>query len=460
MTDPRDRTATTDGPTLPLPPNSKGLPFIGESLAFLREPDFSRRRHDRYGPVFRAKLFGMETVFLKGAEANRFVFGQDSETLGVQWPKSTKILLGPASLSTQHDPQHRQRRRLLSQAFQPRMLALYGQGMDDLTRNYGDRWLGLGTFAWYPELRNYTLDIACRLLVGLDGGSAMPLGHWFELWSQGLFSLPVNLPWTTFGRALKARRMLLAELGNLIAARRNAPQPDPATGAEAIAADALGVLLAAVDKAGNPLSDREIADQILTLLFAGHETLTSAIASFCLLTAQHPTVLERLRAEQDGFDPEAPLTMEDLRSMTYLDQVLQEVLRFLPPVGGGFRQALKDLAYGGYRIPKGSALLYQINRTHEDPSLYADPGTFDPDRWSGDRANPNQYLPFGGGVRECLGKEFARLEMRIFAARMVQRYVWEVVPDQDLSLVMVPTPRPRDGLRVRLGARSRDRVLV
>jgi cytochrome P450 len=459
MTQPRDR-VTIDGPGLPLPPESRGWPVIGESLAFLRDPDFSRRRHARYGPVFRSSLFGMETVFLKGGEANRFVFGQDNATLGVQWPKSTEVLLGPASLATQHDPQHRHRRRLLAQAFQPRMLALYGQRMDELTKDYGDRWLGLGTFAWYPELRNYTLDIACRLLIGLEGGSATPLGHWFEVWTQGLFSLPINLPWTAFGRALKARTRLLAELDQLIAARRNGAESGGSTEPDEIAADALGVLLGAVDEAGNPLSNGEIADQILTLLFAGHETLTSAIASFCLLTAQHPTVLERLRAEQDGFEPDGPLTVEALRSMTYLDQVLQEVLRLLPPVGGGFRRALKDLAYGGYRIPEGMALLYQINRTHEDSELYGAPEAFDPDRWDGDRGNPHHFLPFGGGVRECLGKEFARLEMRIFAARMVQRYVWEVVPDQDLSLVMVPTPRPRDGLRVRLRPRSRDRVSV
>lgn len=450
MTEQRDRGATATPAELPLPPGTGGLPILGESFAFLRDPKFSRHRHERYGPVFRTNIFGTDTIFLKGAEANRFIFSQDNQNFGVQWPKSTEILLGPASLSTQHDAQHRQRRRMLAQAFQPRLLATYGEGMDSLTKIYGDRWEQLGSFAWYPELRRYTLDIACQLLVGFENGAETPLGQWFDVWTQGLFSLPIRLPWTAFGRALKARQKLLAEIKQLIQRRQAIAPADP----NAPPSTALDVLLAAVDEAGNPLEDAEVGDQILTLLFAGHETLTSAITSFCLLTAQHPAVLERLRAEQAPFDPAAPLDAEALRAMPYLEQVLQEVLRLLPPVGGGFRQALTDLAYGGYRIPKGCAVLYQINRTHEDPTVYPNPEAFDPDRWGAERANPNQYLPFGGGVRECLGKEFARLEMRIFAARMLQNFVWEIEPGQDLSYVFVPTPRPRDGLRVRFGRRG------
>jgi cytochrome P450 len=103
-------------------------------------------------------------------------------------------------------------------------------------------------------------------------------------------------------------------------------------------------------------------------------------------------------------------------------------------------------------------VLYQINRTHEDPSLYNQPERFDPDRWNPDRPDsPDQvfgYIPFGGGPRECLGKEFARLELRLLAARLLQRYDWQLMPDQDLSLRLVPTPRPRDGLRVRFQRRS------
>ena len=192
----------------------------------------------------------------------------------------------------------------------------------------------------------------------------------------------------------------------------------------------------------------------MLLLFAGHETLTSAIASFCLLVAQHPEVLAKLRDEQHSL--QAPLTLETLKQMTYLEQVLREVMRQVPPVGGGFREVLEPSEINGYQIPQGWTVLYQISATHQDGDLYPQPDQFDPERFSPEqlqRQSADQqkygYLPFGSGIRECLGKEFARLEMKIFAALLVRGYDWELLPGQNLEMVIVPTPHPRDGLRVR-----------
>jgi cytochrome P450 len=135
--------------------------------------------------------------------------------------------------------------------------------------------------------------------------------------------------------------------------------------------------------------------------------------------------------------------------MTYLEQVLKEVLRFVPPVGGGFRRVLQTCEFEGYRIPADWNVLYQIGATHQDQALYPHAEQFDPDRFS--RTEYSQkygYIPFGGGIRECVGKEFARLEMKIFAALLVRDYDWTLQPDQSLDLVTIPTPRPKDGLKV------------
>ncbi|NCJ07996.1 cytochrome P450 [Synechococcales cyanobacterium C] len=428
---------------LPLPPGGLGWPWLGETLGFFRDRDFALKRHQRYGSVFKTRILGQPTIFVRGAEANQFVFSNENEYFQVSWPPSTQALLGPLSLALQRGEEHRNRRKLLAQAFMPRALAGYIEAMSAITLDYAQRWVTQSPLTWYPELRNYTLDVACKLLVGLDSGSQTRLGHFFETWCQGLFSVPVALPWTAFGRAKRCRSLLLDEIEALILSRQAAPEPGQ---------DALGLLLTAVDDQGDRLTVAELKDQILLLLFAGHETLTSAIASFCLQVAQHSEVRSRLQQEQQQW-LDHPLTLDTLKQMTYLDQVLKEVLRLVPPVGGGFRTVLKSCQLDGYQIPQGWSLLYQIGATHADAQTYDTPAQFNPERFDPEAATAAHkfaFVPFGGGIRECLGKEFARLEMKIFAALLLRTYTWELLPNQDLTLVTIPTPHPRDNLRVRV----------
>lgn len=431
--------------TRPIPPGNLGLPVIGETIAFFRDRDFARKRHERYGPVFKTNLLGQTTVFLQGADANRFILTHENEYFQVAWPSSVKQLLGASSLALQIGHQHISRRKILAQAFQPRALSGYVDAMNAISDRYFERWCQQETITWYPELRDYTLDIACKLLVGLDHGAETSLGHYYEIWVAGLFSIPWNLPWTAFGKAWRSREQLLVEIETLIRARQ-AQTTSPAN------QDALDLLLAARDDDGDGLTLAELKDQVLTLLFAGHETLTSSLASLCLLLAQHPQALARARQEQAEF-ADQPVTFELLKQMPYLDRLLKEVLRVVPPVGGGFRTVLKDCEYGGFTLQKGWQSLYQINVTHQDPTLYPDPQQFDPDRFDAqrteDKQKPFAYVPFGGGLRECIGKEFARLEIKLFAVRLLRRYDWELLPNQDLSLVVIPTPKPRDGLKIR-----------
>jgi len=427
----------------PLPPGSLGLPFIGESISFLRDPrDFTEKREKKYGPIFKTHILGSPTIVVIGAQANQFIFTNENKYFVPGLYKSTKILLGPASLLVQGGTLHSSRRKLLSQAFQPRALASYVPTMAGITASYLEKWQGMGTLTWYPELRNYTFDIASRLLIGTDGGSQTAIVK-FQEWIEGLFTIPLSLPWTKFGKALRCRQELLEYIEQII--RRREQEENPGS-------DALGIILQGRDSEGNSLSLEEVKDQVLTLLFGGHETLTSAISSFCLLIGQYPEVLAKARQEQQQFPYSEPLTMEMLQQMTYLDLVLKEVLRVIPPVRGVVRKASADCELNGYLIPKGWSVQYKISRTHKDESVYVEPEGFDPDRFSAERAEDKQkrfgYLPFGGGLRECLGKEFAKLEMKIFAAMLLRGYEWELLPEQDLKLVNLPTPHPRDGLRV------------
>ncbi|MGB3636449.1 MAG: cytochrome P450 [Rivularia sp. (in: cyanobacteria)] len=445
---------TTNPNTLPLPPGNFGLPVIGETISFIRDSDFTEKRYQKYGSIFKTHIFTNPTIVLIGSEAHRFLFTNDNKYFSGQWPQSTKILLGPGSLSIQMGLTHQKRRKVLSQAFQPRALAEYASTMEEILRSYFDKWEKMGTLTWYPEIRKYTFDVACKLLVGTDAASDSNFVELFEELVRGLFTIPLRLPWTNFSKALRSRKLLLKQIEEIVLQRQQQPASNK---------DALGILLEAKDDDGNTLSVEEIKDQILTLLFAGHETLTSSIASMCLLLSQHPEVLAKVRQEQQELGFSQPLTSENLKQMTYLDQVLKEVLRLIPPVGGGFRQVIEPCEFNGYSIPKGWSVLYNIPKTNQDISVYTEPSDFDPERFAPSRAEdkskPFSHATFGGGMRECIGKEFAKLEMKLFAAMLVRDYEWELLPEQDLTIIPAPTAYPKDKLKVKF-SRNRDTASV
>ncbi|MGB3508601.1 MAG: cytochrome P450 [Microcoleaceae cyanobacterium] len=150
--------------SLPLPPGNLGLPFVGETISFLTDGNFAKTREQKYGRIYKSHIFGNPTVFIAGAEANQFLFSNENKYFSVKWPKSTSILLGQNSLSAQQGSIHQQRRRLLAQAFQPRALAGYAPTMEGITTGYLEKWVKMGTLTWYPELRDYTFDIAVRFV--------------------------------------------------------------------------------------------------------------------------------------------------------------------------------------------------------------------------------------------------------------------------------------------------------
>ena len=428
----------------PLPPGSFGLPFIGETLSFLSDPEFADKRHQKYGPIFKTQILGRPTVVMVGSEANRFILSSDMHRFSWRegWPNTFKELLGE-SLFLQEGEEHRRNRKLLMPAFHGPALANYLTSMEGIVQNYLEKWESLGTFTWFGELKQMTFDIASTLLMGSEPGPLTArLSQWFTELTAGLFSVPLRWNWTTYGKALKARDELLAHIEQAIIRRQQEP-----------AQDALGLLVQSRDEEGNGLSLEEIKVQALLMLFAGHETTTSMLTLMCMALAQHPNVLARARAEQQALATNGGLSLEQLKQMTYLEQVLREVERLYPPVAGGFRGVVQEFEFNGYYVPKGWQALYRINSTHKDSRVYTKPERFDPDRFSPERAEHKKQefslVGFGGGSRICLGIAFAQMEMKIFAAHLLRHYTWELLPGQNLTLNPIPTLHPRSELEVK-----------
>ncbi|WP_013323340.1 cytochrome P450 [Gloeothece verrucosa] len=435
---------TLDGQSYPLPPGNLGLPILGETLSFLQDRNFANKRHKKYGSVFKTHLFGRPTVILMGPEANRFILSTHFDHFSWRegWPKMFRELLG-RSLFLQDGEEHRRNRKLLMPAFHGPALNQYITTMEEIIDRYLNNWEKQGSIAWFFELKKMTFEIASILLIGSEPGELTDmLSQWFTELTSGLFTLPIALPGTTYSKALKARDRLLNHIEKVVQERQKHPT-----------SDALGLLVQTRDEEGNSLSLEELKVQALLMLFAGHETTTSMLASFNMVLAQNRQIRARLNTEIENISPKGSITLEQLRQMTYLDQVLKEVERFYPPVAGGFRGVVKPCVFGGYYIPEGWQLLYRIDATHLDQRVYTNPEQFDPDRFSPERAENKKMeyslVGFGGGSRICLGYTFAQMEMKIFAVHLLRHYDWELLPDQDLSFHPISTINSGSGLLVK-----------
>ncbi|MFI5974664.1 cytochrome P450 [Streptomyces sp. NPDC051452] len=193
--------------------------------------------------------------------------------------------------------------------------------------------------------------------------------------------------------------------------------------------DLMNLLFTARDEGNKSMTDKQIQDEFMTLLTAGSETTPSAMSWACMLLGRHPEVQRRMQAEVDEVTGDRPVEAGDLRALDYTRRVIQEALRLYPPVWALGRKCVRDTELGGHRIPAGTEVLYSIYAVHHDPKVYDNPEAFDPDRWLPERAKEvprSAFMPFGAGVRNCIGESFSWFETQTVLATLLQR--WSVQP--------------------------------
>jgi hypothetical protein len=423
-----------------------------ETLAFLRDPDFARSRFERYGDVFETSLLGQRTVFIRGEQAMSDLLAQGAAIQG-WWPDSVRQLLGPLSLANRNGADHKVRRRVVGQLFASAALKRYSPEIVALVEGLNQELLTApAPVALVPRLRRFAFSVIATTVLGLDGADRDALFEDFETWCQGLFSLPFALPGSPFARARQARKRLLRRLSCVL----QKAQAAAASGAP-LAAGGLDLLAGGLDEAGLPLADDDVAEQLLLLLFAGYETTASSLSCLLLTLLQHPAELDWLLQELDGLswppaEADAVSAYDALRAPR-LDAVVKEVMRLTPPVGGFFRRTRETIALAGVMVPADRVVQVSITASQNHGTDLAGLAAFRPQR----HLEPDTtvfLLPYGGGERVCLGKALAELEIRLLAVGLLKQLCLGLEPGQDLTLLVIPSPSPKDGLLVRPHPRS------
>jgi len=407
-----------------MPPGAT-WPSVTRTRAVIRDPlSLLLDLYERHGPVFSVRVLHAKNVFVLGPEANHFVLVSGAKHFGWRDGGFGDLipLLGDGLLTIDGEF-HKSSRRTMLPAFHRERIAGYRAVMEEEAARGVGGWRDGETLDVYGWARALALRVAMRALFGFDpdaGRGASDAARDFEralsFYGEDYWLQVLRGPRTPYARLMSSRRRLDELVYGEIGRRR-------ASGARG--EDVLSLLM------DTELSDRHVRDQVMTLLFAGHDTTTATISFLFWELARRPD-------------------WEDLES------ALDETLRLYPPAWIGPRRSLSEFELHGRRVPAGVPVNYSSWASHRLPDVWEDPHAFLPERFlPGEREKipRGAYVPFGGGSRICLGMRFGQLEIGIIAAAIRERFTLERVPGHRLEIRQTPTLGPRGGLPMRIRAR-------
>ncbi|HEY8039481.1 MAG TPA: cytochrome P450 [Polyangiaceae bacterium] len=442
---------------MPLPPGPSLPPAI-QVLRWMRVPfNVLEDGQARFGDAFTMRLPGLVSgvVVVSDPLAVKDVFG-----LGPDQGHAGKAnfvlkpLLGEHSLLLLDGAEHIRQRKMILPAFHGERMHAYGRAMIDMTHESIDRW-PLGTrFAVHTPMQSITLQVILRTVFGLEEGPRFTeladlLRRTLDVGSHPILLMPFMQrdlgPLSPWGRFLRTA----AKASDILRAEIRAGRAKGTAGRQ----DVLAMMLDARDEHGEPLSEDEVHDELVTLLVAGHETTATALAWTLRWLLPDRGLVGRLKEEIAGAGGD-PLRIAKLE---LLDATVKESLRLQPVVPQVGRVLMEPTKIGGLELPAGVFVSPSIYLVHRRPSLYPDPTRFRPERFLDFKPAAWEFLPFGGGLRKCVGAAFALYEMKMVLATMLPRVEMRLATDRVRPVRRAVTITPSDGLPVMVTAkRSRE----
>ena len=399
-------TAVVDG----LPPGPR-MPMALQTLAMMtRQRPYLERQRRRYGTMFTVKIAALgRMVVLSDPELIKHTFKADPKTLHAGSRSPLRKVLGDNSLLGIDEDHHLEQRRLLLPPFKGQRMKAYESLIEEIAAEEIDRFPVGVEFPVNPAMMRITLRTILRAVFGATGAMLNELEELLPPWTeqgQHLSRFPQlhhDLgPWSPWGGFLRLRARIDAILDRLIQEARRDPALEERT-------DVLALMVQARRADGTVLTNAEIRDQLVTMLAAGHETTSHTLSWAVERLRRHPEALARLVEEVDaGGKP-------------YRDAVIREVQRMRPVVSFAGRHTMQPFEVGGYRLPKGVLIGLSAGLTHYDPELFPEPERFLPERFLDKLPDTYSWIPFGGGIRRCIGATFAHMEMDVVLRVMLER---------------------------------------
>ncbi|XAR69214.1 (+)-abscisic acid 8'-hydroxylase [Bertholletia excelsa] len=431
---------------LPLPPGSLGWPYIGETLQlYSQNPNlFFAAKVKKFGSIFKTQILGCPCVMIASSEAARHVLVTRAHLFKPTFPASKERMIGKQAIFFHQGEYHAKLRKLVLRAFSPEGIRNAVAGIESVAVGCLKSWEGelINTF---QEMKTYTFNVAMLSIFGGDDVlDREDLKRCYYILEKGYNSMPINLPGTLFHKSMKARKELAQIFAKVISFRRELGENHD---------DLLGSFMD--DKAS--LTDEQIADNIIGVIFAARDTTASVLTWIVKYLAENPSILQAVTEEQEAVMREKgserkALSWADTKKMPISSRVIQETLRVASILSFTFREAVEDVEFEGYLIPKGWKVLPLFRNIHHSPDNFPDPEKFDPSRFEV-APKPNTFLPFGNGFHSCPGNELARLEILVLLHHLTTKYRWSIVGTNH-GIQYGPFALPQNGLPIRLSLKA------
>ncbi|KAG6415495.1 hypothetical protein SASPL_122906 [Salvia splendens] len=433
-----------------LPPGSMGWPYIGETLKLYTENpnSFFSTRRKRYGKIFKSHILGCPCVMISSPEAAKMVLASKAHLFKPTYPQSKERLIGPAALFFHQGHYHSLLKRLVAASFSPSAIRGSVASVQTIALKLLSSWEhATSPICTLLQMKKYAFEVAMMSVLGGEAEvETEGIRCLYGELEKGYNSMAVDIPGSRFYKAMKVRKALNERLMKIIERRRG----------KGGGGGLLGNMLRV--EAGE-LTDSQIADNIIGVIFAAHDTTATVLTWLLKYLHDNPNLLQAVAAEQEGIarklqlEGERGLTWDDTRDMSLTARVIQETLRSASIVSFTFREAVEDVELEGYVIPKGWKVLPLFRSIHHTSDFFPRPHKFDPSRFEVS-PRPYTYMPFGNGLHSCPGSEFAKLEMLVLLHHLITTYRWRVVGEED-AIQYGPFPVPKGGLPIHVTHQSR-----
>jgi len=310
--------------------------------------------------------------------------------------------------------------------------------VDDIIQDIEDEPLKM-----FPFFKELTLKVALDVFFGLSPKDELDsINEAITNIVKAAATIQINLPFTTYGKGIKARKYLVRYFKNLIQAKREHPSND-----------LFSLLCQAESDEGLKFTDQEVIDHLIFILMAAHDTTASTLTSLSYFLAKNPDWQDRIRDETDIVNKE-DLTLKEIRNLEGANLAMKETLRIYPPLTSISRVSNKDLEFNEWRFPKGVQFSISVSYFHKLKNVWSKPNQWDPERFNSERQEdkkcPYAYSPFGAGLHHCIGYQFAEMQINLVIGKLLQKYRLVLPEDYTMPMKAVPLQEPRDGLPMTL----------